>query len=441
MQNDINHPQKRHDRPINPTLVGRQPSATLAINHICQRMKTLGQEIYNFGLGQSPFPIPSIIVKELQKHAYQKDYLPVKGLLPLREAVARFHQRHDGLAISADNIIIGPGSKELLFLLQLSFEGDLLLANPSWVSYAPQAQIIGRTIHWLPTDAPELQLTASALEAFCEQNPKKSRLLILNYPCNPTGSAFSEQQLQQIANVARKYHIIILSDEIYSRLNYDGSHVSIARFYPENTIISGGISKWLGAGGWRLGTLAFPPNLQWLLDAVSAAASETYSSTSAPIQHASIKAFSEDPEITVYVSRCCRLLKALCHEVQKRLHAHHITLPSPKGAFYLFPNFDHWRFALRSIGIKTSIDLCRVLLEETKVAILPGSDFGRPQSELSTRWSLVDFDGGTALQEVSLLNDNDDIPLEVLTRCCGTVLQGVDKVCEWLSSLELTHQP
>ena len=138
---------------IKENLVNIKPSATLAINELSQKLEKEGKKIYKFGLGQSPFPIPNTIVKQLQLSAHKKDYLNVSGLLELREAIAKYHSQKNKYPYTAENIIIGPGSKELIFQTQLIMDGDLLLPSPSWVSYEPQANIINKKIHWLNTTA------------------------------------------------------------------------------------------------------------------------------------------------------------------------------------------------------------------------------------------------------------------------------------------------
>jgi len=280
---------------LNLNVRGLGLSATLEINERSARLAREGRPVVRLGLGQSPFPVPDEVVEELRANAHRKDYLPVGGLRELQEAVARYHHRSQGIEVQGRDVLIGPGSKELMFILQLVHYGDLAIPTPSWVSYAPQAQIIGRRIRWLPT-SPEHghRLTPEALEALCAEDPGRPRVVILNYPGNPTGDTYPVDELKALARVARRHRVVLLSDEIYGELHHRGRHVSIARFYPEGTVVSSGLSKWCGAGGWRLGTFAFPPTLRWLQAAMAAVASETFTSTSAPIQHAAVRAF-EDP--------------------------------------------------------------------------------------------------------------------------------------------------
>ncbi|MDO9190944.1 MAG: aminotransferase class I/II-fold pyridoxal phosphate-dependent enzyme, partial [Sulfurimicrobium sp.] len=255
---------------LNLNVRGLKQSATLAINERSGQLLQEGRQVFRLGLGQSRFPVPQPVVDELKANAHQKDYQPVRGLYALREAVAGYHRRMHGIDRTAADVLIGPGSKELMFILQLVYYGDLVIPTPSWVSYAPQAQIVGRQIRWVPTRLEnDWRLMPEELDRLCKEDPGRPRIVILNYPSNPTGDSYTLDELKALAKVARKYKVILLSDEIYGELHHRGQHVSIARFYPEGTIISGGLSKWCGAGGWRLGTFVFPHSLRWLLDAMA----------------------------------------------------------------------------------------------------------------------------------------------------------------------------
>ncbi len=426
--------QGLHERHLNLNVRGLPLSATLEINELSNRLLADGRTIYKLGLGQSPFPVPQPVVEELRANAHQKDYLPVKGLMALREAVADYYGRTQGIAMGGDQVLIGPGSKELMFLLQLVYYGDLIIPTPSWVSYAPQAHIIGRHVHWLTTRAEnDWLLTPEEIERHCAADPTRPRIIILNYPNNPTGLSYSEEQLEKLAEVADKYRIIMLSDEIYGELNFTGRHQSIARYYPEGTIISSGLSKWCGAGGWRLGTFAFPKNLDWLLDGMAVVASETFTATSAPIQYAAVRAFSGGTRIEEYLWTSRRVLKALCGHIHARLTAAGVSVSMPDGAFYMFPDFSVFRDRLAARGITTGQQLCTQLLDDTGVAILPGSSFGRPETELTARIAFVDFDGARALAAA------DQVPLDrpldgaFLSTYCGKVVASIDRLCDWIA--------
>jgi aspartate aminotransferase len=417
---------------LNLNVRGLNPSATLAINEHSAALQDQGRTVYRMGLGQSPFPVPDRVIEALKRNAHQKDYLPVKGLQSLREAVANYHQRIDGIDRNAEDVIIGPGSKELMFILQLVFYGDLVIPAPSWVSYSPQASIIGRQIRRVETQRQNgWRLQADELEALCLEDPNRPRLLILNYPNNPVGTSYSATELAALAEVAAKYELIVLSDEIYGQLQFNGTHQTIAAYYPQGTIISSGLSKWAGAGGWRLGTFLFPSQLRWLLDAMSVVASETFTTTSAPIQYAAIDAYQSAQEIDDYLSSARLILHALGSTIAASLRQAGCHLPEPEGGFYLFPDFSDQREVLHRRGIISSAQLCEQLLTEAGVACLPGTDFGRPATEFTARLAYVDFDGGEALKAAK---DGAKIDERFLQQHCGRVLAASQRIVDWLQA-------
>ncbi len=422
---------------LNLNIRGLPQSATLDINEHSKHLIKQGRQIFNLGLGQSPFPVPRPVVEELEANAHQKEYQPVKGLVELREAVAQYHKRTQSLECDGDDVLIGPGSKELMFLTQLAYYGDLVIPTPSWVSYAPQAQIIGRHIRWLPTQLEQgWSVPTQEIENLCSKDPDRPRIMILNYPNNPSGGTYDPKELQALAQVARKYKLVLLSDEIYGELHHDGKHVSIARFYPEGTIISGGLSKWCGAGGWRLGTFLFPRSLHLLRDAIAAVASETFTATSAPIQYAAVRAFKGGDEIERYLSNSRRILKRLGEYLTQGLKEVGVNVHPPQGAFYVFPDFSGFKANLRGRGISTSEEFCRRLLEETGVAVLPGSAFGRPPDELTARLAYVDFDGARALAAAEKIPSQSGVDTDFLKTYCGGVLTALNRIFEWLHKNE-----
>lgn len=409
-------------------------SATLYINEQCNALEKEGRKIYRMGLGQSPFPVPEVVVDSLKQHANKKKYLPVKGLPELRNTVAEFHQRMDGLDFKSENIMIGPGSKELIFLLQSVLDWDIILPTPCWVSYAPQAEILGNQIHFIHTRFENgWRLTPNLLTEFLDRNIlNQNKLIILNYPGNPDGSTYSNDELKDIAEIFRKNKITVLSDEIYGLINHNGIHSSIAKYYPKGTIVSSGLSKWCGAGGWRLGTMSFPEELSWILEPMAMIASETYTSVCAPIQYAAITAFLGGSIIDDYLFHLRRILKTIGTKCFELFNENSINVIAPKGGFYLFPVFNEFQNTLISHGIITSEDFCNDLLEVTGVASLPGSDFNRKHTELSCRLAYVNFDGTEALKISESIGKSPDLTIDDLTAVCGDVLVGINKLIEFV---------
>jgi aspartate aminotransferase len=433
MNRKTSYNNKRVSLNLNVRGIGKSP--TLAINERCRKLAGQGRIIHRLGLGQSPFPVPVPVVEALKNHAHEKDYLNVNGLEALRRAVARFHARKDQVDIRPGNVLIGPGSKELMFLLQLVYYGEIILPTPCWVSYAPQAKIIGRNIKYIHTDFKDgWKITPKKLETFLrkDQDQYKPRILVLNYPANPTGLTYSEPELKALARIAKKFEMVLLSDEIYGQLHFQGGHVSIARFYPEGTIISSGLSKWCGAGGWRLGTFAFPASFEWLLDPMAAVASETYTSVSAPIQHAAVRAFKGGILIERYLWHARRILSYLGARTADILINAGIRVHRPEGGFYLFLDFSPHAENLQARGVTDSVTLCEKLLDETGVAILPGEAFMRPPEELSARLAYVNFDGPEALATSETVPLSSEIPESMHEACFGPVFQAIEAIVDWV---------
>ncbi|MDD4307783.1 MAG: pyridoxal phosphate-dependent aminotransferase, partial [Thermoplasmata archaeon] len=354
----------------------------------------------------------------------------------LRKAVADYHSQVDGVEIKPDNVLVGPGSKMLMYLLQLSFYGETIAPTPCWVSYIPQAQLIGRPVQLLNTTFEDKwHISATGLAELCEseQDPYRPRLLILNYPGNPDGGTYSADELKEIAAVARKYEIVVMSDEIYAQMHHKGEHVSIAKFYPEGTIISSGLSKWAAAGGWRLGTFAFPDELDWLRSGITDAASQTYSSVASPVQWAGVTAYKGGPELDRYLWQVRRVFRELSTSCADMLRESGARIHTPEGGFYLFPDYSPLADNLEKRGITSSKDLCEAFLNEKHVATVPGSAFSRPECELTFRMSYVNFDGTKALEAGEKVPLNEPLPDGFLEKYCGKTLEATSKICEFMN--------
>ncbi|MGB1240261.1 MAG: pyridoxal phosphate-dependent aminotransferase [Candidatus Pelagibacter sp.] len=399
-----------------------KPSSTLLINETSRRLEAQGKKIYKFGFGQSPFKVPENIVKELKDNAHQNKYLPMQGLSELRNAIAKYTSEKKNYDYKSDNVIIGPGSKELMFLLHVIFDGEIILPAPSWVSYAPQA-ILGRnkiqilqTIrenNWFPT--------ASEIEEIILKDQKKNYLLFLNSPNNPSGQICDN--LEEIASIAKKYNLIILSDEIYSELCFEGDYQSISNFCPEKTIISTGLSKWCGAGGWRLGYFLVPDSLIEIKNMINVLASETFSAVSAPIQYAAIKAYENDH--SNYINKSRKILSVVGNYVYENLKSNKVLINKPQGGFYLMPEFLNKRF-------NSSSEMCDSILNDTGVALLPGSDFGFDQKQMIARLSFTDFNGQKFMDGIK---DTEEIDYDKINEFAPKVVEGVDKLKKWSESI------
>ena len=411
---------------LNERFRNTEPSSTLRINEISNKLLDEGKNVYKFGLGQSPFPVPEILIETLKKNAHQKDYLNVSGLLKLREVVAKYHSKKNLYNYSKDNVIIGPGSKELIFQCQMVTEMPLLLPKPSWVSYEPQAKILKKDVNWIDTSKnTNWHLSANALRDYCKNNKYKYQLLILNSPNNPTGT--NNEDLEELSKICKENKIIVISDEIYTELDFNGNYHSISHFYPEGTIISSGLSKWCGAGGWRLGTLTFPKELKIIHDSVRSLASETFTSVSAPIQYAAVKAYTEDH--SEYLNNSRIILKKVADFVYDQLSEIGIECIRPQGGFYILCDFS--KIIKHNNIINNATTLCEQVLKNTGFAMLPGKNFGIEDEKLITRMAFVDFDGNKAL---SFMKDNTSIKDDDFNELFPKINEGILNLKSWLKS-------
>ena len=399
-----------------------KPSSTLRINEISKELEKNGKKIFKFGFGQSPFEVPDDVVNELKKHASKNKYLSIQGLEELRESVAKYNSIKKKYNYKSENIIIGPGSKELMFLLQMLFDGDILLPSPSWVSYAPQSMLGRNKIQWINTSSDNNWFpTAEDIEKIILKDKSKNYLLFLNSPNNPSGQIC--ENLEEISSVINKYNIIVLSDEIYSELSFKKNFKSISNFCPKKTIISSGLSKWCGAGGWRLGYFIIPNELNNLKDSIKILASETFSSVSAPIQYAAITAYSHDH--SEYINKSKNILKAVGEFVYDNLKSNKVIVNKPQGGFYLMPEFLNKRFS-------TSSEMCDILLKETGVALLPGSDFGFEENRMFARLSFTDFNGKEFMKN---FDENKKIDNDLILKFAPKVVEGVNTLRKWSESI------
>jgi aspartate/methionine/tyrosine aminotransferase len=374
-------------------------SPTLFINERVQEMRAAGRSICHFGFGEAPFPAPERLVEALRRHADAKAYLPVAGLPALREAVLEHQARHTGTDPDAFDVMIAPGSKLLLYAAQMAIEGDILLPVPSWVSYAPQAELLGQASVPVPVSLTDEgyglsadDLTKAVADAKAAgKNPTK---LLINFPNNPAGLMISDQNLREISAWCGANNAAVISDEIYGRVSYDGTYRSMAAIDTERTLVTSGLSKHLSLGGWRLGIMLVPKAMDGLFKQLCEIASETWSCVTAPVQNAAVEAYAGHDDVETFISDQCAIHSAVNGMVASRLRAAGVDCPTPQGGFYTFPDFASVFGARFSSGL----DLAQSLLDEEGIASLPGSAFGEDDTSLRLRLAACDYDGGAAMK-------------------------------------------
>lgn len=407
-------------------------SPTLRANQAGLAARASGRRVLQMGFGQSPFPVHPALARVLADNATHNAYDHVAGLSELRHAALHYFARRSGVDADQFDVVVGPGSKLILFALQMAIAGDTIVPVPSWVSYMPQAAMLGdRVINVPATLSPagyqlDSETLSTAIHAARTRglNPTK---LIINSPNNPTGLCMPQTSYQSLIDVCVREDIFIISDEIYALVAFDGPLESIAGAYPAGTAITTGLSKYLSLGGWRVGFGLIPKHCTGLFEALTAIASETWSGVSTPVQRAALLAVSGQADIEAHVHACTHIHSAVARYVAKRLTEGGIHCHAPQGAFYLWPNFQPVRERLARRGIEGCESLADALLAQHDVLSLPGTAFGAPPEALVLRLSVCDYDGAAALE---LCQDQDN-PANLIDAFAPRVVDATQAIVEF----------
>lgn len=379
-------------------------SPTLWANDIVHEKRSAGEAVFHMGFGESPFPVAPRLCEALGREGHRKEYLKAEGLPELVAAVKEYYRPIYGDDyIDNSDVIVAPGSKMILYALQMAIAGDLVMPEPSWVSYEPQARMLYQNAVKVPADLSEdgYQIDPQALRAAVRdaraagKNPSK---FILNVPNNPTGLTMPEDNLRAIAKVCEEEGLFIISDEIYGLVSFDHQYRTCAAFAPQITAVSTGLSKHLSLGGWRIGVGIIPRSATGLYHALRCIVSETWSCVSAPVQAAAVEAYKGYADIEKHIADCTAIHELMNQAISRGLQDMGVKAPTAQGAFYNYPNFAPYREALAKNGVVTSQDLHEVLLNEYNLATLPGHAFGAPELDLTLRLSGCDYDGAAALR-------------------------------------------
>ncbi|GAB1213419.1 hypothetical protein ATERTT37_002568 [Aspergillus terreus] len=362
-------------------------SPTLGINELVLKTRAEGKHVVHLGFGEATFPIQKDVLQIHKDGSNTASYMPVAGTQDLRKAIADFNAERLGVSISPEQVVVAPGSKPLLFALFDILQGDVLLPRPSWVSYEPQVLHAGKKLFWVETDPhdrhsiTETSLTAAYEKAISEG--ADPRIMLVNSPSNPTGHVFSAECVQIIKSFCRSKGIVLITDEIYSDICFDESQKTVSAFdsspdASETVILTGGLSKTYSAGGWRVGYAIFPPTPagETIRQTTLAYASECWSAASAPAQLASVKAFSTCPEMNMYRKSVTALHRYCTTRLYQALKDFGLDVGKPRGAFYVYPSFHPYSAQLNKLGVFTSAELSKWLIQECGLAALPGSAFG-----------------------------------------------------------------
>jgi len=354
-------------------------SPTIAISSLAKEMKRKGVDVINLSAGEPDFPTPENI-KNAAVEALRKNYTyytVAAGIPELKEAICRKFQRENNLTYSPDQIIVSAGAKQLTYMaaqVALDPGDEVLIPAPYWVSYSDQVEIAeGKPIIFNATAEQGFKVTVADLEKHTSAN---TRMLIINSPCNPTGALYSADELREIAEFCLKHDIFIMSDEVYEHLVYDDEKfVSVATFsdaIKEITLTVNGVSKSYSMTGWRVGYAAGPIDI---IKGLSKLQTQINTHATSIAQWASIEALDNSYEKTME-------MKKEFDERRKFIVSRLQSMPGietniPKGAFYVFPIVsDYYGSTANGNPINNSVDFCKFMLEEMKIAMVPGVGFG-----------------------------------------------------------------
>jgi aspartate aminotransferase len=349
------------------------PSPTLAIDAKAKAMLAAGEDVCSFAAGEPDFDTPGFIKEAAiaALKAGKTKYAPTPGIEPLRAAVAARYAAEYGFQITPAQVVVSPGGKFSCYLglLAVCSPGDeVIIPTPYWVSYPEMVKLSGATPKFIgTTDATGFKILPAQLE---QTITPRTKALVFNTPSNPTGAVYTRSEIAELMAVAVQHNLYILSDEMYEHLMYDGAQpVCVATLGPEvaaRTITVAGFSKTYSMTGWRLGTLVAPAPIA---RAVAELQSQTSSNATTFAQYGALAALKEKDQAAAALAA----MKAAFDRRRKHLHAGLNKIPGVScllagGAFYLFPN-------ISSFGLK-DVDFCARLLEQEKVAAVPGSAFG-----------------------------------------------------------------
>jgi aspartate aminotransferase len=384
--------------PISRMATAVQPSATLAAGAKARQMKAEGVHVFDFSLGEPDFPTPEPICQAAVKamQAGHTRYTPANGIAELRAAVARVYQKTYGIRYTAEQVLVSSGAKHSLHNALAATVGpgdEVIIPTPYWVSYSDLVEMSGAKFVLVPTTHESgFKMTPQQLRAALTP---RSKLLMLNSPSNPTGTVYTRQDLEALADVVLDSPLAVLSDEIYERLVYgDARATCFAALRPElaeRTITVSGASKTYAMTGWRVGWAAGPAHV---IKAMGNVQSQQTGCPCSVSQYAALAALDGDQEC---VEKMRREFEARRDLVCRRLSAlPGVTCPTPGGAFYAFFNVSrHFGRTLAGKKVSDSLSFCQVALESAHVNLVPGSAFGAEgYARLSFAASREQINGG-----------------------------------------------
>lgn len=355
------------------------PSITLEITGKANELKAQGVNVMSFAAGEPDFNTPKNIIEAAIKamdDGYTK-YTKTSGIVELRKAICKKLHQENNLNYSEEQIVVSTGAKQCLantFLAILNKGDEVILQNPCWVSYTELIKLADGVPVIVNCDENDgYKLSAKNIE---KAVTSKTKAILLNSPHNPTGIVYNKNELEEIAQIAKKYNLIIISDEIYEKLIYDGEeHVSIASLSEdayERTIVINGLSKTYAMTGWRVGYTASSAKLSKIMSSVQSHMTSNVCSIS---QYAALEALT-GPQDSINMMK--NAFEERRNFMMKKLEEiDEVSFIKPQGAFYIMVNITYFiGKSINGVKINNSIEFAKMLLEEEKVAVIPGAAFG-----------------------------------------------------------------
>ena len=353
-------------------------SLTIGMAKKARELKQQGKDVIGLSLGEPDFDTPDHI-KSAAIAAINRGetkYPPVTGILPLKEAIVNKFKRDYDLYFALNQVMVSTGAKQCLMniILSLVQEGDeVVIPLPYWVSYSEMVKFAGGKCVFVPSKFEQgFTLDLDALEASITT---KTKVLIFSSPSNPAGSVLSKEQLKKVAEiVAKNPQMVIVSDEIYEHINFEGQHISISQFKEirDQLVIINGVSKGFAMTGWRLGYMVGPVNIVAACDKLQG---QFTSGANHIAQWAAVEALTGDMKPTQEMVQTFKTRRDLMVSLLSEIPG--LEIDRPKGAFYLFPRISNFLGkTIQGVEIKDSMDFCSVILDHALVSLVPGVAFG-----------------------------------------------------------------
>lgn len=383
------------------------------------------QSFFQTCIGSNPLPAPEILKKTLNVHSDKKDYTSNKGIPELNSILKLRYGENK-------KVLIGNGSKPLLFNLINNWEHRIVLITPAWPCYLEQINYCKKDFIIISANLQQkYKINPSQIKNNCKQND----LIIFNNPCNPTSVSYTINEIKKIAKACRDVGAFVLSDEIYLQLSFHET-TSISNFLSDFTIISSSLSKESACGGYRLGWMLFPPILKKLYEKLLYVSNITYSTTSHPLQHVAIEFLSNVTDMNKHFVQSRNIFETITNNVYYYLQQNtKLLMVKPQSSWYLYLDFENYKTKLKKIGIENNIQLSDYLIDNLYILNIPGTHCG-DNDHLTIRLSLVDIN--IIETNITVKSQNLENPIEKPSFIWDDMrlLKMCEILSKWLNVLE-----